>query len=112
MEIEKQILAQSAPVAVDRSEVRTWLEHEQTRMRRSSTLKFFGTVLLLGCLLGFVAQRLESESQRVKQLVGNAPSTHTLMLQEITEELCGEPPAEYWTNQISLIGTRDSLANL
>ena len=111
MEMEKQILDSPVPVAVDRSEVLTWLEQEQNRMRRSSALKFAGTTLLLACLLGLVVQRLEAESQRVKQLVGTHRSTHSLMLEEITEELCEEKPAEYWTNQISLIVTRDSLTN-
>jgi len=108
MEIEKQILDEAGSVVVDRSEVHNWLEHEQTKMRRSSALKFAATALLLGCLLGLVVQRLEAESQRVKQLVGAQRSTHTLMLEEITDELCGEKPAKYWTKQLSLIGARDS----
>jgi len=111
MEIERRILDGPAPVSVDRSEVLTWLEQEQTRMRRSSALKLAGNALLLGCLLGLVVHRLEAESQRVKQLVGTHRSTHALMLEQITEELCGEKPAEYWTNQISLIGSRESVTN-
>lgn len=111
MDIEKQILEEPASVSIDRTEVQTWLELERSRLNRVAVLKFAGAALLVGCLLGLVFQLLESESQRIKQMVGTHPSSHTVMLEEITDELCAEKPAEYWANQISLIGARHPLAN-
>lgn len=102
MDIEKQILDEPASVSIDRTEVQAWLEIERSRINRATALKFSGMALLAGCLLGLIYQLLESESQKIKQLVGTRPSSHAVMLEEITVELCGEKPAEYWGKQISL----------
>ena len=110
LDIEKEILNQSAAVSVDRDEVRSWLEIQRKQMNRASAIKLAGVSLLIFCLLALVGQLLKSESAKVKQLVGTLPSSHTVMLNEVTNELCGQEPAEYWINQINLIGSRDTLA--
>ena len=108
MEIEEQIFDQTSPASVDRTEVLGWLERERTRMQRKSMLTFAGIALVLGCALCLVYQLLESEANQVRRLVGTPPSSHTLMLEELTHELCGAEPAEYWIQQIGLIGSNDS----
>jgi len=103
MEIENQILNQPLAVSVDRTEVRSWLETQRQTTNRVATLKFAAAGCLMVCLLVLVGQLLESEAKKVKQLVGNHPSSHMLMINEITSELCGQPPAKYWVNQINQI---------
>ena len=103
IEIENQILNQSASVSVDRSEVRSWLQAERQAMNRSAILKFAGAACLMACLLFLITQLLESEAKKIKQLVGTHPSSHMVMLAEVTNELCGQPPAQYWIDQLSQI---------
>lgn len=110
LDIEKDILNQSAAVSVDRDEVRSWLEIERKQMNRASAIKFAGFAILFVCLLALIGRLIESESQKIEQLAGAHPSSHAVMLNEITNELCGQDPAEYWVDQISLIGSRDTMA--
>ena len=72
-------------------------------MNRVAILKFAALAGLMVCSLLLVGQLLQSEANKVKQLVGTHPSSHMLMLNEISSELCGQPPAEYWINQINQI---------
>ena len=105
IEIENQILNQPASVSVDREEVRSWLQVQRRATNRGAVLKLAAAACLIACLLVLISQLLGSETKKIKQLVGNhnQPYSHTVMLNEITNELSGQPPAEYWTNQISQI---------
>lgn len=111
MEIEEQILNQPTPISVDREDVRNWLEDERTKMNRGSLLRWAGVALVFVCLTALVYQLLDAESRKVKELVGTYPSSNEVMLAEITDELCGQEPAEYWIWQASLSGSRNSLAS-
>lgn len=106
MNIEKQILDSSLLVAVDREEVRGWVETECKRTRRVAFTKLVATLVLVG-LLGLVYLLLEIESNKVRHLVRNQRPVSLVVLGEITAKLCDEPPAEYWVNQLNFIYGRD-----
>ena len=81
-------------------------------MNRIAILQFAAAACLIVCLLALVGQLLQSEAEKVKQLVGTHPSSHMLMLTEVTNELCGQPPAEYWINQIKMSKSKGTFASL
>lgn len=111
MDIEHQIQSETNSVSVDRAEVLGWLENERARMYRTSIWKLVGVMLVLACSMGWVFQLLGSESQKVRQLVGVQPNTQLILLEELTSELCGQEPAEYWSHQIELMDAKSSLVN-
>lgn len=112
IEIEDQILNQPLAVSVDRTEVRSWLDKQRQTMNRVAILKFAAAALLMVCLLVLIGQLLQAEAEKVKQLVGTHPSSHMLLLTEVTSELCGQPPAEYWINQIKMSKSQGTFASL
>ena len=92
---------------IAREDIREWVIHEQQRLRRRAR-----QVVAVGCIVFVVALvgiwgTMNRQLTEIQQLVGNRPSRVLSNLEEVTWEVCQEPPAEYFVQQLA-IGRRTS----
>ncbi len=102
MKIEQQIIEAVNSAVVDRDVVRSWLMAERKRLSRNRICKFsLGTIVFLVLGWGLI-QAFELEAEKVRRIVANPPTRTMVTLNEITNELCNQPPAEYWVRQLTI----------
>lgn len=87
---------------IAREDVRGWVVREQQRMRRRSR-----QVVTTGCLVFVVAfvgiwGTMNRQMKQIRQIVGNRPSIVLRNLEAVTWEVCQEPPAEYFVQQLAI----------
>ena len=100
MDIEKMIYESAAESRVDRDDVRRWVVGERKRADRNFVIRScMLAVLVIGSAL-FLYRAIDSEMQKVKAMVHLPRSAAMVTLEEVVEEVCGEPPAEFWIRQL------------
>ena len=100
-QIEKIFLAETLP-AISRDELRQWVVNEKQRGARRRLLVVIASLVVFVVALGGLWVQLDAELNEIRKMVDRQPNGVMKKLEEVTWELCGEPPAGYFVQQLTL----------
>ncbi len=100
MEPKQMILDRDSNRPPTRDDVRRWVVDEQCRMRKRSSRIALSLVALFISGAAMLCLLMNEQAREIRRLVEKNPSRSLICLEEITKELCNEPPAQYFVHQL------------
>lgn len=98
----EEILASGVcPTPVSRDVVRSWVKDEQVRGRNQTRRVMWVSGLAFGLAFSCLGLALNHQMNEIRSLVKHDPSKALIRLNQVTNELCSESPADYFVRQRS-----------
>lgn len=106
---EELLAGAISPTPVSRDVVHQWVMTTRSQMSRRARIKTFTGLLGFFIAATTIWFSLQHQAGQVRQLVATQPAKSMVVLEEITQELCQSPPADYFVHQFATDRKRNSI---
>lgn len=106
---EELLAGAISPTPVSRDEVRQWVMTTRSQIRRRARFATLAKLLGFFIMAMTIWFSMQHQANQVRQLVTIQPAKSMVVLEEITQELCQSPPADYFVQQFAANRKRHSV---